>query len=565
MKKLLSAVFAVILAIGAGCMFTGCGGTKKNENELWITFFKGGYGDIWVNELGRKFEQETGITVKASPDTLLIDSAENMVRNGTNFDLIFCHDLPWENWATAGYLENLTDMYAQEVETGVTFEQRILNDDVLASARYNGEYWKVPWTVGTAGMAYNITVLKKVDEKMGTDWAVNPPASYSELMACCEDIVAANVKYGDVMDSKTVTPFIWSGAEEEWQWDYILFDWWAQMAGVDAVNNWKVFNEPDFASKSSLNPDVEVYNNTKLAAQNNNVGWGEFQDAYSLWYNLIAGHTDWSNPSVASLDKDANQAAFVSGAAAFMPSACWIEYEAQAQLKASGNEIAIMPTPVVDGVYIADDAKTVSLTEQAGARRVEALAAEAGDTKVVTVGDKTYKAVSFTNSFGDSAIIPASSSNKDAAKQFLLFMARDENVKLFSKLSGGTVLPYKCDFKESDGSYIKTLDYTKVNFTTGLTEGWDNADYYAQPTKWQTNIWNIASTTTKFNTYTQHPLMLTTSLKGTAKMNSVWPGNNYYYLKAFGGDKSKEPKALFDSIYGDLKKQWTFYKNEMSV
>ncbi len=112
--------------------------------------------------------------------------------------------------------------------------------------------------------------------------------------------------------------------------------------------------------------------------------------------------------------------------------------------------------------------------------------------------------------------------------------------------------------------YIKTLDYAKVDFSEGLASGYTDQSVYAAATKWQTNIWSIASGTRKFNTYTQHPLMIYSSLKGLAKMNSVWPRNTYYYMDAFRDAAGTAPTALFDKIYSDLSGQWTYYKNEVA-
>ncbi len=100
-KKIISLVLAAVLTGGAASM-AACG-SSKNENELWITYFKGGYGSEWVETLARKFEEEhEGVKVKTAGDTQLINSVANMMENGTNYDLIFCHDIAWEDFVAPG-------------------------------------------------------------------------------------------------------------------------------------------------------------------------------------------------------------------------------------------------------------------------------------------------------------------------------------------------------------------------------------------------------------------------------------------------------------------------------
>ncbi|MDE6398955.1 MAG: hypothetical protein K2L51_06510 [Clostridiales bacterium] len=96
----------------------GCG-TKKGENELWITFFSGGYGNEWANQLAAKFEQENeGVTVKVTPDSQLINAVPNMLENGSKYDLIFCHDIAWEDYVYSGDIYCLDELYASDVGGG---------------------------------------------------------------------------------------------------------------------------------------------------------------------------------------------------------------------------------------------------------------------------------------------------------------------------------------------------------------------------------------------------------------------------------------------------------------
>ena len=577
-KKVISVALAAVLACGAASL-AACG-AKKNENELWITYFKGGYGSEWVEQLARKFEQENeGVVVKAFPDTQLIDAVPNMMKNGTKYDLIFCHDVTWEDFVAPGQIYCLDDLYETEVSEGVTFADRIWDEDVLASCRYpdaNGEYhyYKVPWTIGTAGIAYNLTIMDRIDTWFAKSagqtylasanggntarrWNRTPPKDYYDLLQYCNDIVASKLTVDpDEPTSDKIVPFTWSGVSEEWQWDYVLFDWWGQLAGPQTMNTFKNFGNVDenfnFDVSKQNSPMKEVYDPERAAVKRNAdgtlnagesdfIGWKEFKQAYELWYDLVVGHNDWSYKKVSSMSKFDNEQAFANGFAAMTPAACWIEYESKTFLDASGQQISIMPTPIISNVKMDANGKVLAKDAANAAVTLDAIHAEEGATeKVIEIGGTKYNRVSFTSSFGDSVMIPARSSGRDLAVKFILFMQREENAKLFTKLSGGTVLPYKYEY-----------------WNSFVEDGVNKAS------AWQQAIFEIDRNSTKFNNYTQHPMMRKTDLRGTARMTTIWPENDYVYLKAWQNSAKYAPDALFEDIYNKVTTKWQIYLNDL--
>lgn len=584
MKKRWVCVALAGAMAGSTLAMAGCGETK-NENELWITFFKGGYGTEWATELAAKFEEENeGVTVRVDPDSQLIDAVPNMMENGTKYDLIFCHDVAWEDFVQPGEIYCLDELYATEVSDGVTFADRIWDETVLDSCTYLGpdgeeHYYKVPWTIGTAGIAYNVTVMDRIDAWFATTdgqsylstatggedtsrrWNKTPPATYYDLWQYCNDIVAAQlpVVEGD-RDSGIVYPFTWSGPAEEWQWDYVVFDWWGQLAGPETVDTFKnlgnVTEDLKLDWSETDEPVMEVYDPDKYAvvrnadgtvneAETTHIGFGEFKEAYRLWYNIVALNKTWSDEKVSSYSKFENEQAFASGYAAMTPAACWIENESKMYLERSGQTVSIMPTPVVSEVKLDANGEVIwpDETTQA-AKTLDAIRATDASEHTVTVDDKTYDRVSFTSSFGDSVMIPEKATNKELAVKFILFMQEEENAQLFTKLSGGTILPYKYDYASS------FVDENGVD----------------QATLWQKAIFEIDQNSTKFNNYTQHPMIRQTTLRGSARMTTIWPKNNYYYAKAWADPASYAPDALMDTIYsgeGGITTMWATYLREM--
>ncbi|MBD5131882.1 MAG: carbohydrate ABC transporter substrate-binding protein [Clostridiales bacterium] len=577
-KRLVALALAATMTVSSAAIggLVGCG-SKKSENELWITYFKGGYGSEWVEQLARKFEAEhDGVTVRTDGDTQLIDAVPNMMKNGTDYDLIFCHDVTWEDFVAPGQIYCLDDLYATEVDDkGTTFADRIWDDDVLASARYDGHYYKVPWTIGTAGIAYNMTVMDRVDswlEKQGETrkWNRTAPVDYYELLQYCKDINDAHLLVDpNEADSGIITPFTWSGVSEEWQWDYVLFDWWGQLAGPETMNTFKNFGNVDenfnLDTSKQNNPDKEVYNPEKFAVVRNAdgtvdkenstyVGWAEYQQAYQLWYDLVCGENkSWSTSKISNMSKFENEQAFASGAGAMTPAACWIEYESKLYLERYGQEVSIMPTPIISNVKLDAEGKVLPKDATDAAKTIDAIHADAGVTeKTITVNGNTYNRVSFTSSFGDSVMIPAKSTGRDLAVEFLLFMQKEENAQLFTKLSGGTVLPYKYNYWDSF-----------------VEDGVDKA------TAWQKSIFEIDRNSTKFNNYTQHPMMRKTDLRGSARMTTIWPTNSYFYLKAWQGAEptatekssglqSYKPTDLIPYLYDKIiTARWETYKKDL--
>ena len=586
MKKKLTAIALAASLCVAGMGLAGCG-PQKGENELWITYYKGGYGSEWVEQLAAKFGEERGVQVRTDADTQLIASVPNMMENGTDYDLIFCHDVAWEDFVAPGYIYCLDDLYATEVEYNgetVTFADRIWDEDVLSSAKYNGHYYKVPWTIGTAGIAYSIKIMDRVDawlagakgqaylatqqghikgeEDLTRRWNKTPPQDYYDLIQYCFDVVNAKLEVNeDAPADEKVKPFVWSGSEEEWQWDYVMFDWWGQLAGPETMNMFKNFGNVKSKDDLTLDinkqkePDKEVFNPANRAVVKNDdgtvnkeastyIGWAEFQEAYQLWYNLVVAHKDWSTNDTAGLSKFDNENAFAAGRAAMTPAACWVEYETKYYLDKTDNVISLMPTPTVSNVKFDASGNLIMPYEtgKTAATTLDAIHAAAGATeKVVEVNGTKYNRVSFTSSFGDSAMIPAKSTGRDLAVEFLLFMQKEENAQLFTKLSGGTILPYKYNYEESF-----------------IENGVDKAS------AWQKSIFEIDRNSTKFNNYTQHPMMRNTGLKGSARMTSVWPKNNYYYIEAWrypDNSKYKPENLIPTTIYSEIiEKSWETYK-----
>jgi N-acetylglucosamine transport system substrate-binding protein len=369
-KKILCLFLSIILVGGTMCVFSAC--DNKKSGVLSIGYYNGGYGTEWLDEIINNFTLETDIEVIYDDSTSILSTMEADLKNGSSYDIYISHGIPFEKYAASGYLANLDDLYSSNVTEGVTFEDRII-DSALAISKYDGQYYKIPYTQGVGGIVYNKTMFE------ANGWTI--PNTYAELIALCTTIKESKVQSSD--GDSYVAPFVWGGNGEEYMWDYIVNEWWAQLAGTDKINETIKYNSADV-----FNPDGN---------------YAEFKKAYTLWYDLIVKDKTNSIKNVEGLNKISSQAAFKNGLAAMMPNAHWL-YNEMSDMNIP-FEMSFMDTPTATGA----------------------------------INDTDYN---YLVGFGDSMIVSAKSANLEKAKQFLLYLGRTENSAIFTEKTKGSFFAF---------------------------------------------------------------------------------------------------------------------------
>ena len=420
LKKILSLVLCGTLALSA----VGCGGdsTEKPDGNggkngtLKITYYKGGTGDEWIETIAKDFEKATGIDVQLTADAKATENALVTLESNRNLpDLMFILYTNWCKYVQNDYLAPLGDLYNGEFsatygDTTITSKYNVTDSTLYATDASKGEkdltledlidngylsygyasktaesekdYWIMPWTSGTTGIVYNVDLLKSVGYE-------NPPATYEELLDCCNKL-----------SDKGISPFAWGGQEIAY-WDFVVQGWWAQYSGVDKWQNFYQFESPDVFKDEGRIKALEAFKEL-----------------------LIDDKGEWKNSISAPMGRDHMEAAqqFVMGKAAMVPTGSWIETEV-GEFVPEGFEMAIMPTPVIEG------AKT----------------------------DESGKPIQVCNTeAGDFACIPKNADNVEAAKAFLAFMNQPKYVELFTKTTG---MPRPFNYKPSTIEGI--TDFTK--------------------------------------------------------------------------------------------------------
>ena len=417
-KKIISIFLCLAMCLGIVGMLASCGPDTDTPSggdgkTITVKYYNGGYGLDWAEKIAKSFEEANpGYKVKLDPDANLLSSIGSDLEKGTDVDIYMCHDIQWQYYASEGLLANLDDLYEMTNSDGDKFSSRVKSSS-LDSAKCEGKndseahYYKVHWTQGVGGIMYNVDMFRQ------NGWTV--PTTYAELETLCENIVAARIPNSDGSD--IVRPFSWSGTED-YMWDFTVFEWWAQLAGLD-----KIANLMKYESAETFNPD-------------NN--WKEMKEAYALWYNLIAKHEEYSVKNPTSQNKSASQQQFILGNVAMIPGAQWFYKEA-----GGANvdfDIAVMSTPTATG------------------------ATETGK-------------LNYNVGFGDSIIIPKNSDAVEGAKKFILFLSEKANCKTFVEESQGAFLAF--DYSTVDLGTVVTSNKYIESVYNKLTQS-TNFNHYSQ-------------------------------------------------------------------------------------
>lgn len=481
-KSILTLIVATLLFTISSCN-NGSGNSQTGSRNLKIAVYLGGYGQVWINTLARAFEAENeGVTIEIEANPDLPSEIPNRLENRSDDDLFFSHGIQWEKAAVQGYLENLDDLYQMEVENGVKFEERVL-ESFLNTAKFNGHYYKVPWTNGAGGLIYN----KKMFDKHG--WEV--PTTYDELVELCTTIYDAKIKVDPnnmKPNAPTIKPFVWSS--ETYYWDYLVYDWWAQLAGVDKIDTYTKLESPEV-----FNPETNP----------------EQMKAFEAWVDLVAKNPQYSMEDSVGKQYMAAQMDFLNGFAAMIPCAQWLEMEMISNIDPEIMEMAIMPAPFLSEAKKDENGNPIRVNYAVGA--------------------------------GDSIIIPSHSKEKDIAKEFLRFIARNENLKIFTEKTNGVML---------------AMDYSEVEFDE------------SKLSTFAKGILDINKNSQKFDLYSQSLLVL------DGKLSIQWAPEgiqhyadyvNYYnnseYLNNPSSYPEKDVLATFKNVYNTVENNWNKWLDEI--
>jgi len=371
------------------------------SGTLRITFFDGGFGRAWIDEIASQFRllyPNVTVNLQSSQNVANIIEAE---LSGNNFaDIYISHNLPWNRMAGRGQIANLNNLFTSVVYTDsndssnpVRFRDRIassaLRTTLMRDRDGNVGHWQVPFVMGAGGLAYNAALFE------ANGWEV--PETVEELFALADTIANANVPTRSGRD--TVRPFVWSSSE--YLWDSVVFDWWAQLASI---------NDGDTS--------IIEFNRYRSAQQFNPEYWPELKTAWTAWHDLIAvpGNINSVPHSTGFTDLVA-QTAFVQGYAAMMPAASWLVNELGLEIiNHNEADIRLMPTPFINGAREDEYGNPIR--------------------------------VSNVIEYNQNIVVAARSQNMAAAEEFLRFMTERDISLIFPANTNGALFAHRYDLED---------------------------------------------------------------------------------------------------------------------
>jgi len=309
----MAAAGAALLMGAAG--LTGCsggsgqsGGGDGEKTVLKISFFKGGYGDEWLKAITAAYTKEhPNVTFDLEGDADMTLKIGPRLESGANLpDIAMVLATNWQQWAAKGYLEDLSDVYAADVD-GTAMADKIIEADRNVG-KYGGKYWMVPWTDVCNGIIYNETLFAQ------NGWS--EPKTVSEMFTLMEQ-----------MKAKGVTPFSFGGKVISY-WDFPVLAWWAQAEGMDGMQTFLKMDSP------------EVYNQQ-----------GRLK-ALEVFEKIIKDKTNYVDGAM-GMDHIQSQMAFLQGKAAMIPMGAWMETEMKNSIP-EGFKMKMMLTPALDGAKMTD-------------------------------------------------------------------------------------------------------------------------------------------------------------------------------------------------------------------
>lgn len=451
MKKSLKRVVAVALAgMMAVSMLTGCGGGKNkvDKDALVITVAKLGYGEEWLRQLAKAYEEKTGTKVEivskigdsglsaikgemqsqASETDIFFTRAQEFFKsiykgavniNGTNYDCEFA---------------DLTDVWnskASDSESKTILEKM----DPAFEEYYNvdDKYYGLPWANGVMGIVRN----KNVWDKLGLKDS-DMPLTTDQMFALADSVKA-----------KGTAPFIYS-LEAEYYSSGVAPILFAQYEGSESMKYF--YNGLDPVGESSSN----------LYAYDGQV------EALKVVEKLVNNNNGYQHSMSASSSFTDMQSTFLLDEALFCVNGAWLETEMGDAY--AGANIDFIKMPVISSLInkldtVNDDATLAAVVNYVDGNGEAPAGVSEDDIAIV----KDARENSYVRSgFDHTALVPAYTNKLDEAKDFLKFMFSDEGLNIYYKATNGNQLPAENATGYSDDVEVSPF---RENINALLAEG----------------------------------------------------------------------------------------------
>lgn len=444
MKNIKKMLLIPTLILGSALCYS-CS-NKSDGDTLKIICLDASYGTEWIDKIVEDYQKENS-DIKISVEKVynaqsLIEQHLSSSKN--NDDIYISVGANWKYNAASGKFLELDSLLEEEVD-GIKIKNKVA-DEYKESIYYtntNGEKhsYRLPWTSGIGGIYYNNAMFKKYgwDTYLKTTFnnTSGVPETFEQLIALCNKINDDSLPV-EGNKTKVIKPFTYTGANSDY-FDYLVFDFWSQLSGVDNIKEFLKYDSPDNfdVSKSS------VYSNLKKAT--------------SYWYQLFGNSNYVVSDSEAKSASNA-QKEFVNGYAAMMVNGDWL-YNDTLNYTSGGNysssfELKMMKTP--------------------------------------TLPDATYPNTSYVIGEDQYIAIPKTAPHQEEAKSFIKYMISDKGCNTFLEKGHG-FLAYKANYDENiinNDTYLKSALEVRNSYESKFTNFSTNRKYLCN----YLDIWATSAT-----------------------------------------------------------------------
>ena len=419
----------------AACNNNQSGYDPLNQDQIKIIVSDLGYGVEHINQIAKAFENTHPGKSVIVEDTVLSPQLISQLEAGSFIGDIcmFNDDVMWKKWRS-GMMTTLNDV----VEAIPDGEDKTVGEKTASLKTYqmsNGNYYSLPWMNSVSSYAYNKTAL---DQLLGAgNWEL--PKTTSELWAMSDAVQAAG-GYG----------FVWEGS-------YLGGAFNAYMAQYNGAETTLQYYEGMYFDEGSQTWKLSDAENVQCVSEN--VGYvraaeqvekmiRQYSHKYSRNMSYIQAQAAFAGIGYAD-DKKLS---------AFMPNGDWMYHETKDYFDATGHMPGFMRMPVISDIVetleLYEDGETAYSTLSAEKKAAYDTALRAiidyvdGDTqtapqyKGASVTEKDIQRIRearavIAGDAQDSMFIPSNSNKKDLAKEFIVFMASDMAVNIYSQYTNG--------------------------------------------------------------------------------------------------------------------------------
>ena len=428
----------VLLAAVAASFGVGCG-TKVDDSDktLEIAYLDAGYGYSFVTEMGKAFEKthpDIDVVLSKSSDItprVLITAGPT----GNSVDL-FITGADFNGMAKEGanvlkgydcVMEPIDEVMETEID-GKKIKDRF--ESGYEPTKINGHYYSFSWARGMTGLVYNKTIF----EQKG--YAV--PNTTKQLADLCEDIKGN----GQI-------PFVFSSSTG--YWSYIRNIWYMQYQGKQGMYDMFACIDNNAYSK-----DVLLQKGRLVSLQ--------------TLENLIGDAKGNNHGSVNTLSFTAAQARFIGGEGLMTVNGDWLENEMKAVASEDANRYTfeMLKTPVVSEIIeltptINDDATLDKVIKYIDGDAEKSTIEGVSDEDIARI--REARNCRYTLAFNHSVGIPVYATAKEAAIEFLKFMATDEAQQIYLRETNGNFMPFAYDMETHPETWNAMSDYSKSMYS----------------------------------------------------------------------------------------------------